>query len=117
LCPEAASTLILPRISGYLKAAEKLLLGDNFDASDALDMGIVTRIFKAAELSGAVKSTCDKLIALPSNSLRISKKFLKSEIKEGMKERMKDEGDMLWKLLNSDEAKAAFANFQSKKPA
>jgi len=34
-----------------------------------------------------------------------------------MKERMKDEGDMLWKLLNSDEAKAAFANFQSKKTA
>ena len=117
LCPEAASTLILPRISGYLKAAEKLLLGDNFDASDALDMGIVTRIFKAAELSGAVKSTCDKLIALPSNSLRISKKFLKSEIKEGMKERMKEEGDMLGRLLNSDEAKEAFANFQSKKTA
>ena len=117
LCPEAASTLILPRISGYLKAAEKLLLGDNFDASDALDMGIVTRIFKAAELSGAVESTCDKLISLPSNSLSISKKFLKSEIKEGMKERMKEEGDMLWKLLNSDEAKEAFANFQSKKTA
>ena len=117
LCPEAASTLILPRISGYLKAAEKLLLGDNFNAVDALDMGIVTRIFKAAELSGAVKSTCDKLISLPSNSLRISKKFLKSEIKEGMKERMKEEGDMLWRLLNSDEAKEAFANFKSKKPA
>ncbi|MFL2799855.1 MAG: enoyl-CoA hydratase [Paracoccaceae bacterium] len=117
LCPEAASTLILPRVSGYLKAAEKLLLGDNFNALDALDMGIVTRIFKAAELSKAVKSTCDKLVSLPPNSLRISKKFLKSEIKEGVKERMKEEGDMLSKLLNSDEAKDAFANFLNKKSA
>ena len=117
LCPEAASTLILPRISGYLKAAEKLLLGDNFDALDALDMGIVTRIFKAAELSDAVRSTCDKLVSLPPNSLRISKKFLKSEIKEGINERMKEEGDMLWKLLNSDEAKDAFADFLNKKSA
>ena len=70
-----------------------------------------------AELSEAVKSTCDKLVSLPPNSLRISKKFLKSEIKEGMRERMKEEGDMLWKLLNSDEAKDAFANFLNKKSA
>ena len=84
---------------------------------EALDMGLVTKIFKAAELSDAVKSTCDKLISLPPNSLRISKKFLKSEIKEGMKERMQEEGDMLWKLLNSDEAKDAFASFLSKKSA
>ena len=33
------------------------------------------KIFKAAELSDAVKATCDKLISLPANSLRISKKF------------------------------------------
>ena len=117
LCPEAASTLILPRVSGYLKAAEKLLLGENFNAQDALDMGIISRIFKAAELSDAVKATCDKLVALPSNSLRVSKKFLKAEIKEGMKERMKEEGDMLWKLLKSDEAKEAFSEFLSKKSA
>ena len=117
LCPEAASTLILPRISGYLKAAEKILLGDNFNASDALDMGIITRICKATELSDAVKSTCDKLVSLPPNSLRISKKLLKSEIKEGIKEKMKEEADMLWSLLNSDEAKDAFANFLSKKSA
>ena len=29
LCPEAASSLLLPRIAGYQRAAEKLLLGES----------------------------------------------------------------------------------------
>src|SRR3546814_12492511 len=37
LVPEAASSLLLPRLIGRQRAAKHLLLGDSFDAETALD--------------------------------------------------------------------------------
>ena len=49
LCPEAASSLLLPRIAGYQAAAEKLLLGEAFDAQEALRMGFVNQVTGKAD--------------------------------------------------------------------
>jgi enoyl-CoA hydratase/carnithine racemase len=51
LCPEAASSLLLPRVAGYQRAAEKLLLGEAFDAEEAVSMGFVNRVLDAAEVA------------------------------------------------------------------
>ena len=42
--PEAASTLLLPRAIGHLRATELLLLGEPIDAETALRWGLVNRI-------------------------------------------------------------------------
>src|ERR1700743_2274193 len=47
LCPEAASSLLLQRVAGYQAAAEKLLLGEAFDAAEAHRMGFVNRVLPA----------------------------------------------------------------------
>ncbi len=44
LCPEAASTLLLPARAGLLRAAEMLLLGEPFDAAAAREAGIVNAV-------------------------------------------------------------------------
>ena len=41
LVPEAASTLLLPRLTGHQKAAELMLLGERFDADEAHRVGLV----------------------------------------------------------------------------
>ena len=48
LCPEAASSALLPRLAGHQVAAE-LLLGEAFDALEAHRIGIVNRVLPAAE--------------------------------------------------------------------
>src|SRR5476649_571278 len=73
LCPEAASSLLLPRIAGYQRAAEKLLLGEPFDAAEALAMGIVNKVLPPAELLAYATAQARKLIALPAASLRVTK--------------------------------------------
>ena len=40
LCPEAASSLLLPAVAGWQRAAEKLMLGEPFDAAEAQAMGV-----------------------------------------------------------------------------
>jgi enoyl-CoA hydratase/carnithine racemase len=42
LCPEFASSLLLPQIAGYQRAAEKLMLGEAFSAQEACAMGFVS---------------------------------------------------------------------------
>ncbi len=44
LCPEAASSLLVPQMFGYHRAAEALLLGDPFMAEAALEVGLVNRV-------------------------------------------------------------------------
>ena len=43
LCPEAASSLLVPQMLGYHRAAEALLLGEPFMAEAALEVGLVNR--------------------------------------------------------------------------
>jgi len=50
LVPEAASSLLLPRRIGMAKATEYLLLGEAFDAEEALGFGLVNAIVPAREL-------------------------------------------------------------------
>jgi enoyl-CoA hydratase/carnithine racemase len=77
LCPEAASSLLLPRIAGYQRAAEKLLTGDPFDAQEAHAMGIVNRVLPAGEVLAYAQAQARKLIALPAASLRTTKALMK----------------------------------------
>ena len=56
LCPEAASSLLLPQLMGHQRAAEALLLGEPFTAETALEVGLINRIVPpAAGRSGAAR--------------------------------------------------------------
>ncbi len=44
ICPEAGSSVLLPALAGYARAAEKLLFGEPFDVSEAREMGLVNKV-------------------------------------------------------------------------
>jgi enoyl-CoA hydratase/carnithine racemase len=77
LCPEAASSLLLPQVAGYQRAAEKLLIGDAFDAHEAHAMGIVNRVLPPAELLTYALAQAHKLVTRPAVSLRVTKALMK----------------------------------------
>ena len=52
LCPEAASSLLVPQMLGYHRAAEALLLGEPFMAEAALEVGLVNRVVPPTEANG-----------------------------------------------------------------
>ncbi len=57
LVPEAASSLILPRLAGRRRAARYLLLGEPFDPEEALDFGLVSHIAPAGQLQSVTDQT------------------------------------------------------------
>lgn len=117
LCPEAASSLLLPRIAGYQAAAEKLLLGEMFGAAEAHRMGFVNRVLPAAELDAFVSAQLAKLVALPASSLRLTKALMKRASGEEIKMRIQEEAVHFGKMLLQPEASEAFTAFlQKRKP-
>ena len=77
LCPEAGSSLLLPRVAGYQRAAELLLLGEPFDAATAQEAGFVNRVVAADHLMETAMATARKLAALPASSLAVTKALMK----------------------------------------
>ncbi|MCA3230710.1 MAG: enoyl-CoA hydratase, partial [Cupriavidus sp.] len=117
LCPEAASSLLLPRMVGYQRAAEKLLLGEAFSAQEAFAIGLVTKVLPVAELSDYVRQQAGKLAALPASSLRETKRLMKGDDVAAVEKKMAEEGEVFRRMLVAPEAKEAFtAFFEKRKP-
>ena len=117
LCPEAASSLLLPRMVGYPRAAETLLLGEAFSAQEAVASGLVTTVLPLADLSDYVRQQAAKLAALPASSLRETKRLMKGDDVAAVEKKMAEEGDVFRRMLVAPEAKEAFtAFFEKRKP-
>ncbi len=115
LCPEFASSLLLPQLAGYPRAAEKLLLGEAFLAQEALDMGLVSKVLPVADLLTFAQSQAAKLVALPAASIRTTKSLMKRARSGIIDETMAAENALFGAMLQAPEAKEAFTAFFEKR--
>ena len=120
LVPEAASSLILPRLAGRRAAARHLLLGEPFDAGQALQMGIVSHVVPTGQLKVTLDRTVAALLAKPAEALRQSQRLLRRADRAEIIERIELENSHFAERLASDEVKqviAAFFAARAKAPA
>src|SRR3546814_577455 len=110
LVPEAASSLLLPRLIGRQRAAKHLLLGDSFDAETALEYGLVTGIVPAEELGRQLCALSERLAAKPPEAVRLTKALLIAP-DCSVADRIAAEGALFEERLASAEAAAAFTAF------
>ena len=115
LVPEAASSLLLPALVGYQRAAELLLLGEPFSAQKAQEIGLVTEVVPEDRLFDTALAQARKLAAKPAASLRLTKQLMKQGQLDAVAQRIKLESDHFGKRLASPEAKEAFSAFLEKR--
>jgi enoyl-CoA hydratase/carnithine racemase len=111
LVPEAASSLILPRLSGRRAAAQMLLLGETFGAEEARQWGIVSHVATAGGLDEAFGRVVQALLSRPPEALRMTQRLLRAADREEVRERIGVEGAHFGERLQSDEIKQAIAAF------
>ena len=117
LCPEAASSYLLPLIAGYQYAAEKLLLGEPFSAAEAKEMGFVNQVLPAGEVAAFALARAQKLATLPGSSIRTTKALMRGAHIKLVEAQMGEESAQFRQMLSSPEAKEAFtAFFERRKP-
>ncbi|MEW6124353.1 MAG: enoyl-CoA hydratase-related protein [Pseudomonadota bacterium] len=111
LCPEGASSFLLPRVAGTKRAAELLMLGEPFGAQAAMEAGIVN----AATAEGAALETALEkaraLALLPPVSLATTKRLMKAHLHEPIAHALELEAERFHALRRGPEAQAAFAAF------
>ena len=117
LVPEAASSLLLPRLAGRRIAARYLLLCEPFGAREALDAGIVSHVVPAGGADAELQRLVAALLAKPAEALRRTQHLLRQGTRDEVLERMKLEGAEFADRLASDEVKAAIAAFFEKRKA
>ena len=115
LVPEAASSLILPRLAGRRLAARYLLLAERFGAPEALDAGLVRHVVADSGLESALADLTASLLAKPAEALRATQRLLRTGSTEDILERMKLEGDHFTERLQSAEVREAIAAFFAKR--
>ena len=115
LCPEAASSLLLPKMLGYHRAAEALLLGEPFMAEAALEVGLVNRVVPPTEANGVAQAAARKLAAKPIASLVETKRLMKMGQQQIVAEQMAEEGASFARMLGEPAAREAFSAFMEKR--
>ncbi len=115
LVPEAASTLLAPRVMGHQKAFELLCMGQAFDATAFESMGLINKIATADDLEAAALKAAQTIAAKPKGAMQLSRSLMRNAGKAEIEERIKEEAMAFATQLTSQEAQAAFMAFLSKK--
>lgn len=115
LCPEFSSSLLLPQLMGYQRAAEALLLGEPFLAEAALEVGLVNRVVPPSECNALAQRQARKLAAKPLSALIESKRLMKMGQATLVRTRMAEEAQSFGRMLHEPAAREAMSAFMEKR--
>jgi enoyl-CoA hydratase/carnithine racemase len=114
--PEFGSSYTVPARSGYLRAAELILLGLPFNAKRAAELGLVTRVLADEDLLATATQTARDLAKKPPAALQACKRLMKSSTRDQLEQAVKLENEEFSARVRSAEAKEAFTAFLEKRP-
>ena len=114
LVPEAASSLIAPRLMGHARAFSLLVMGKALAAEEARDAGIVSAVVAPGEVEAEAMKAAQAIALLPAQSVVASRRLMRGPV-EDIVRRIDEEADAFRVRLKSDEARAAFAAFIGRK--
>lgn len=110
LVPEAASTLLLPRLAGHQRAAELLMLGEPFDVAIAQRIGLINRLVPVGQVGAVAGELATALAAKPPRAMRLTKRLMKAA-GDDVATRLSTEFDAFGRCLQTPELKQMIAAF------
>lgn len=110
LVPEAASSLIAPRLMGYQNAFALLAAGEPLTAEEARRDGLIWRVTSEETVESETLAIAAKLAAKPPGALKIARDLLRGS-REDILARIAEEATHFEAQLRTAEARAAFEGF------
>jgi enoyl-CoA hydratase/carnithine racemase len=115
LVPEAASSFLMPRALGSVRAAQMLLLGEAIDAETAERWGIANQVVPDDALLELAMTKAKHLATRAPNAMRLAKALMRGRTQERVAETMDEEGRIFTECLTSPEAREAMMAFMQKR--
>ena len=114
LIPEAASSLLGPMRMGHARAFALLVMGQSMSAEQAEAAGLINAVVNPAVLEETVLQAAREIAALPAGAVTLARKLLRGDL-DDLQRRVDTEAMHFKERLQSDEARAAFAAFFTRK--
>jgi enoyl-CoA hydratase/carnithine racemase len=115
ICPEAASSVLLPALAGYARAAELLLFGEPFDARKAESVGLANHVLPAGEVLEFAAGRARMLAQRPLSSLLETKRLMRAPLAAQVARAIDDESATFMRMLKEPAAREAMAAFMEKR--
>ena len=114
LVPEAASSLLAPRLMGHRRAFELLVMGKPLSGEEAKAVGLINQVAPADQVESEAMKAAQQIAALPAEGVAISRRLMKGAPDEIVR-RIDEEAAAFRQRLSSPEAREAFAAFFARK--
>lgn len=115
LIPDSAGTFFLPRIIGFHRATTLMMLGDKVSAQDALQMGMIYKIFPIAFFEDEVKVLAINLAQMPTKALGLTKRLLNQSMTNNLEQQLQLESDLQIEASSSNDYKEGVTAFVEKR--
>lgn len=93
LIPDSGGTYILPRLIGFQKATALMMLGDKISATEALQMGMIYKVFSDETLQEESFNIATTLANMPTKGLAYTKFVLNHSANNSLQEQLKLEDE------------------------
>lgn len=94
LIPDSGGTFFLPRLIGFQKASALMMLGDKVSALEALNMGMIYKIFPVGIFDEEVKSLAENLAQMPTKAIGLTKRLLNQSMTNNLEQQLALESDL-----------------------
>jgi enoyl-CoA hydratase/carnithine racemase len=115
LCPEYASSYLVPRVLGQQQAAELFLLGEIFSGAEAANLGLVTKALPSNTLTEYAFAKIQRLAQQPPAAVRRTKALLRAATQSSIDQSLQAEYAGFAEGLASEECKESVTAFFEKR--
>ena len=117
LIPDSGGTFFLPRLIGMQKAAALMMTAEPVTATDAVDMGMIYKVFSDDSFEEESWKLVSKLAVMPTKGLGLTKRLLNASYSNNFEEQLDMEDKCQTIAGNTSDFKEGIeAFFEKRKP-
>jgi len=117
LVPDGGSSVFIPVRAGHARAFEMAMLGERIPAAQALEWGLINRVWPDEEFDANVDALVAKLAEGPTRSYAGTKRQLNRWLYEGMDDQLELEAQIQREMAGSDDFVEGVLAFTQKRQA
>ena len=115
LIPDSGGTFTLPRLIGFQRASALMMLGDKVSAIDALQMGMLYKVFDESLFVMESKKIANTLAQMPTKALGYIKQALNASSTNNLTQQLALEDELQQKAASTDDFKEGVNAFLEKR--
>jgi 2-(1,2-epoxy-1,2-dihydrophenyl)acetyl-CoA isomerase len=117
LVPDSGGTFFLPRLAGFQRATAMTMLAEKIKAQQAMEFGLIWKVFADDMLQQEAFATAVKLASMPTLALGLTKRLLNKSLVNDMEAQLLMEGQLQQDAGNScDHREGVKAFLEKRKP-